>query len=219
MRRARRSPRLTANALRVRRSTAASRRNHIGEGVLKQTIAICAGVARTCGLGTGLGATRPANCLSRRRLSGRGLPPHEVVAIVRSTGLEPLSSPDAAWPGLRAARGRSGRPGDAGRGRCAARAHRCTGGAADGCRITPCRWCRPPYGRPPGRIAWCRTATARIRRGSAPAAMAGRRPDRAATAGSGAAPGCGPRRGRARAAQAPPPCRDRGPAGRGRCLG
>ncbi len=135
---------------------------HIGGvRVLKQTIAICAGVLASswpcdCGRAarhgaTGLsGAIPPGLCGHRRR--------HEVTAIVRSTGLEAAHAADATRPGLRAARARSDRAGGARRGRCPQRRI---------IAVRPVFGPRyagvPPYGRPPAGVPLAAMATVPIR--------------------------------------------------------
>jgi hypothetical protein len=123
-----------------------------GSRVLKHVIALCAGLLA-------LGASASAGDLAQPVLPGYpgpvypgyalGLPPHEIVTIVRSTGLEPLYRPVRHGPSyvLRAADP-------------AGQEMRVTVDARSGrvLQIIPVLGPRyavmpPPYGRPPGRIA------------------------------------------------------------------
>ena len=91
--------RLTATRSR-RRSTAASRgKSKSGNSVLKHKIALCAGlVAALAVSGHALAQPAPPLAYPGAGYPIAGLPPHEIVTIVRSAGLEPLGSPVRQGP-------------------------------------------------------------------------------------------------------------------------
>jgi hypothetical protein len=66
---------------------------------LQHKIALCAGlVAALAVAGHALAQPAPPPVYPSTVYSGAGLPPHEIVTIVRSTGLEPLGSPVRQGP-------------------------------------------------------------------------------------------------------------------------
>jgi hypothetical protein len=79
---------------------AASRgKSKSGNSVLKHKIALCAGlVAALAVSGHALAQPAPPPAYPGAGYPIAGLPPHEIVTIVRSTGLEPLGSPVRQGP-------------------------------------------------------------------------------------------------------------------------
>jgi len=92
---------IASDCIALAASIVASRGNqHRGNSILKHKIALCAALAaRVCGIGTRLGGSPHHRLLiPAPAIPSQGLPPHEIVTIVRSTGLEPLGSPVRQGP-------------------------------------------------------------------------------------------------------------------------
>ena len=132
-----RSIALEPHCVRAVASTEAANREQPDRGnfILQHKIALCAGlVAALAVAGHALAQPAPPPVYPGTVYPGTGLPPHEIVTIVRSTGLEPMGSPVRQGPtyALRAV-DPAGEEVRVDR-RCAARTHR-QGDTADGAAL------------------------------------------------------------------------------------
>ena len=96
-----RSIALEPHCVRAAASTEAANREQPDRGnfILQHKIALCAGlVAALAVAGHALAQPAPPPVYPGTVYPGAGLPPHEIVTIVRSTGLEPMGSPVRQGP-------------------------------------------------------------------------------------------------------------------------